>query len=391
MKHKSNCFLIVAIIAMGVLFQACLKDKTLKDKGFNMHVNISPAYGIPLVNLTIEGKDIVNQINKDSATRSYFLDYDPLDYDLCVITYDKTNIPFFFPQTFKQFDTTLTYPLDFFSDLRKDGWEPRQAFLSLYVDNKYTTDFRPTIKKVEYENLLGIKQSIPIDLNKINIIQASLYGEFKRTLAIDGFIINNPMDIVFQGRELTLSFGLETTNYPDFGGSLNLNPIIKVPAYFKLNNFVRRDTTAVNLTEIANVFNDTSVANLQNVTFYLSIVNGLPLRGELQVYFVDENYRLIDSIQKQEINLLSAIPNASDFRVETPLTTTPDPITISGERFDKIKNAKYLIFKETFSSYLDPATNTPSDIKLFKSNFITILLSCKIDTHLEGDPSEISY
>ncbi|MDR2408400.1 MAG: hypothetical protein LBE13_09870, partial [Bacteroidales bacterium] len=136
MKLRSNYFFIAVIIAIGVLFQACWKDKTLKDKGFDMQVNISPSYGIPLVNLNIEGKDIVNQINKDSATRSYYIDYDELEHDLCIITYDKTWIPLTLPTMFKKFDTIVKYPLDFFSDTRKDGWEPRQAFLSLYVDNR---------------------------------------------------------------------------------------------------------------------------------------------------------------------------------------------------------------------------------------------------------------
>jgi hypothetical protein len=391
MKLRNNYFFI-AVIAIGVLFQACWKDKTLKDKGFNMQVNISPSYGIPLVNLTIEGKDIVNRINRDSVTRSYFVDYDETEYDLCIITYDKTNIPVTLPTTLQNFDTIVKYPLDFFSDIRKDGWEPRQAFLSLYVDNTYTTDFRLTMRRADYENMAGIKLPITSDdLSKIDIVQASLFGTPKRSLVMDEFTVNNPADIVFRGREVTLDFGVESTNYPDYGGSLNLNPIVKVPAYLRLDNFIRRDTTSVDLTEIASIFNDTSVASLQNVTFYLSITNGLPLRGTLQVYFVDANYHIIDSIQKQEIDLKSGIPDASTYLIKTPMVTIPEPITISEERFDKIKDAKYLIFKESFSSYFDPVTNTLSDIKLFKSNFLKILLSCKIDTHLEGNLSNISY
>jgi hypothetical protein len=377
-------FFIVAIIATGVLFQACWKDKTLKDNGFNINVNIAPSYGIPLVNLDIQSKDIIAQINKDSVKQSYFIGYDELDHDLYVLTYNKVNIPVLFPPSIKSFDTVIKYPLNFFSDLRQYGWEPKLAYVFLYVDNGYYTDFSLNLRRIEYENASGIKPLTLDDLSKTDTIRSSIDGTYRRSLVIDGFTVSDPFDIVFYGKEITFDFGLTTTNFADINGSLNLNPVIKIPAYFKLYDFARRDTTSVNMTELTKVFNDTSVLGLQNVTFYLNITNALPLQGTLQVYFADANYHIMDSILSHEIILNAGIPDASTYLIKTPLVTTEE-LSMSEEKFNKIKDAKYIIFKESLSSY------KLSDVKLFKSNYMRIALSCKIDTHLNGNPSEISY
>ncbi|MDR2410864.1 MAG: hypothetical protein LBE13_22510, partial [Bacteroidales bacterium] len=252
------------------------------------------------------------------------------------------------------------------------------------------TNFHLNIKKIEYVNKAGQVQSVVTNPSKVNVIRASTDGTSVRSLAIDGFNIIDPHDIVFNGVDFTLDFNLTSDYSPGNIGNLNLNPVIKVPAYFTLYDLERRDTTSVNLAEVAKIFNDTSVLSLRNVTFYLNITNALPMGGRVQVYFADENYHIIDSIQSDEISLEYGIPDASTFLIKTPMVTTTE-IKISEEKFNEIKDAKYLIFKEFYSSYPDPVTKKASDVKLFKSNYIKILLSCKIDTHLEGNPSNISY
>jgi hypothetical protein len=387
MKLQKNYFFLVAMIATGVLLQACWKDKTLKDKElFDVHANISPAYGIPLVNLDIQGKDIVMEINKDSATHDYVITYDQSDYDLCVITYDKTNLLVELSSLpVLTLDTSLTYALDFFSDLRRDGWKPKQAFLSLYVDNDYDANLTLNLQALTYENGNGLPQPVTGDSinSKIHPISFSADGQPKRSLAVDELSVINPSDIVFKGTKLTIDFSVTADRPPTYGSRLNLNPIIKVPAYFTLDGFARRDTTSVNLSELTKIFNDTSALALQDVTFYLSITNGMPLTGKAQVYFADANYRILDSILMEEIDLKPGIPDAS-FRVQTPVVTTAE-ITMSEEKFNKIKDAKYLIFKESLYSYRS------EDVKLFKSNFLKILLSCKINTKLNGKLSDVSY
>jgi hypothetical protein len=213
-------------------------------------------------------------------------------------------------------------------------------------------------------------------------------GNPKRSTVINGFTITDPYDIVFNGREVTFDFNFISDNFPNVGGKLNLNPIIRVPAYFRLFDFARRDTTSVNMEEIAKIFDDSSALSMQNITFYLNVTNGLPLLANLQVYFADANYRIIDSLQTHEIVLESGIPDPSTFLVKTPVVTTEE-ISMDKKQFDKIKPAKYLIFKESFTSH--GVENSSVYIKLFKSNFMKILLSVKIDTKLNGNLSDISY
>jgi len=370
---------------MGILFQSCWKDKTLRDKNFNdIKVSISPSYGVPLVNLKIRGDDVVRRINRDSATNSFFVEYDENDYDLCVIVYDKTNIFIPLLPNFTAFDMVVEYSLDFFGDLRKDGWTPMVAHAMLYVDNDYTTGFKLNIKKLDYEDFYGRIKSVVTagSLPKTGFVAAATEsGTFKRSLAIDKLVVNDPIDIVFKGREASLSFELTSDNPLSDSGRLNLNPIIKIPAHIIMNNFVRRDTVSVSLKEILKYAED-DVVSIEKVTFYLKLVNSQPLDAKMQIYFADANYRILDSIYDEEIVVKSGIIDTYTYLIQSA-TTTEEAINMTKEKLKKVRNTKFLIIRETFTS------GNSADVKLFKSNYIDVILSAKVDTKIKGTISEI--
>ncbi len=384
MKLHNNFLPIIIISIIGIILQACWKDKTLRDKDFDdIEINISPSYGIPLANLTILGKDLVNQINKDSSSNSFFVEYDKSNNDLCVIVYDKTNIPILLPPSFISFDSTVKFPLNFFVDLRVNGWTPKEAFVVLYADNSYTTNLKLNIEKLDYENTSGVIKPVSTDdLSNTNTILAATQSQTpKRSLVKDKININDPADLIFNGTDIYFQFDVLPEEPLNNNEPLNLNPVLKVPAHFQMDNLERRDTTGINLSDIAQFFNDSTIS-LQNITFYLKALNALPLNVKMQIYFADINYQITDSIQTNDILIKSGIPDGSYF-VKSPTTTTQE-INMAKEKFKKIQDSKYLIVKESFTSY------NSSDVKLFKSNSIGIILSAKIDTQLQGTISEIS-
>jgi len=384
MKAFNNFFSIVILCVFGVLLQSCLKDKTLKNKKFeDIRVNISPSYGVPLVNLKITGEDVVRRINRDSATRSFFVEYDKNDYDLCIIVYDKTIIPVMFPPDFTVFDTFIEYPLDFFGDLRKDGWIPMTAQAMLYVDNSYTTSFNLNLKKLDYNDLYGISKSVVTagSVPKTGIVEAATTsGAFKRTLTIDKLVADDPFDLVFKGRDAILSFELTSANPPGDKGRLNLNPILKIPAHLIMDNFVRRDTVSVSLNEILKH----DAVSIDTITFYLKMINAQPLDAKVQVYFVDANYHVLDSLREKEFFVEAGITNPSTYLVQTPTITIKEEeaISMTKEKLQKVQNTRFLIIKETF-------TSNGKDAKLFKSNYIDVILSAKVDAKIKGYVSEI--
>ena len=389
MKPIKFFFSMVVICAVGVLSQSCWKDKTLKDNGLNVRLNISPTYGIPLMDLTIKGEDVVKRINKDSATKYFYIEYNADDHDLCVIVYDKTNIPIVLSPTSTSTDTLVSYPLNFFVDLRKnEGWTPMVAYALLYADNYYATSFDFNIKKLDYENQDGIKKSA-VSAGTLPLsgrIYAAVNGTPKRTLAVDTLTIHNPYDIVFKGERAFVDFSLTSANPPGDDGKLNLNPRIKVPAHIIADNFVRRDTVAASM-EGTSKYADDPTVTVEKITMFVKAINSLPLDANVQIYFVDKDYRIIDSIRKEDIFVKAGIVNPSTYLIQTPIVTE-EKIDMPNEKFKRLENTRYLIIRERFTSW-EEASKMYKDVKLFKSNYMNVLLSVKLDTKIDGTTSEI--
>jgi hypothetical protein len=360
--------------------QSCWKDESLKDKDFDdIHINISPSFGIPLADLTLTGGDIVKQFDLSDSSSQFYVEYEA--DGLCVIVYDKTNSRISLPPVLP-FDTTVSFPINYFSGLRIDGVTVEEARVNLNIDNGYTKDIHFHVDKLEYEDENGIiKQVTTGNLNNTNVIKAATSnGQFTRTQLFKDFLkIRDPLDIVKNGKYLYLGFDLDYELLEN-SASINLNPVVKVPAWFTIENFSRKDTVSADLTNLSDIFNDTTIS-LKEATLYLTINNGLPMETDLQVYFADENYRLIDSLQSKELQIPSGV--ISSYKLVQP-TSASFEINISEQRFKKIEKSKYIIFKESFR------TNNGRDVKLFRSNTLGITLSAKAKAEVNGTISDIT-
>jgi len=392
MKPLNKFFSIVVLCVAAILLQSCWKDKTLRDKGPDVRLNISPTYGIPLMDLTIKGEDVVKRINRDSATKNFYIEYNKDDYDLCVIIYDKTNIPISIPPNFTSLDTVVKFSLNFFVDLRKnEGWTPMLAYVMLYTDNSYTTTgFDLTLKKWEYENQDGIMKSAVAAgiLPKTSRIMAAVAsGVSRRTLTIDTLPIYDPTNIIFKGEMSALGFSVKADNPPGNNGKINLNPRIEVPAHVKVDSFIRRDTVAASLKGTAKYADDPTI-HIEKVTMFVKAINSLPLDANVQIYFADVNYRILDSIRDYDIFVKAGIVDASTYLIKTPIITDEE-IDMSNEKFKRLENTRYLIIRERFTSR-EAVSKEIKDVKLFKSNYMNVLLSVKLDTKIDGTISEIN-
>lgn len=379
MIKKCTFFILPFCVALFVL-QSCWKDESLKDKTFDdININITPSFGIPLANLTITGGDFVKQLNTSASSNNFHVEYDK--DELCIIVYDKTNTRITLPPVLP-FDTTIIFPIDYFSDLRFEGLTLMQAFINMNVDNEYTKDITFQVKKLTYMDESGSEnQAVTSGLNNTNIIKAAKTNDqpTRTQLFRDFLSIENPSDVINHGTDFQFGFDLNYDSLQN-SGELNLNPIIKVPAWFIVENHLRMDTVSINLEDVSDVFNN-ETASLKTVTLYLTIDNGLPLEANLQVYFMDENYRLIDSLQSNEMHIPWG--EISSYQLIKP-TLASFEITMSKEKFKKIEKSKYLIFKEKYRSYAG------RDVKLFKSNTLKVVLSAKVTTEVNGNISEIT-
>jgi hypothetical protein len=385
MKKYCNGFLITALSLTCVLWQSCLKDKTLKDKEGGIHLDISPSYGVPLANVTIDGENMAKFLNKDSASHSWFIEFDRSDHDLCVIVYDKENISFALPNTITSIDTTAVFPISsYLTDLRKQqGWLPKEAWFFLYADNGYTTQIDLDLQLLDYKDENQVTLPLTHSLLLTNpILPATSASVKRRSLVVDKLIVEDPVEIALKAIDIRMQFRLSYGQITN-NGMLNLNPILKIPVFFFTPTGVHRsDTTGVNLSAIAEIFEGENIS-LKNITLYLKVINGMPLDATTQIYFADANYRILDSIKTGgDILVKSGIPNAANYLVVQKVETVEE-IALSEQQYNKIKDAKYLIIKEFFTSYQQ------KPVKIFKSNTMDVILSAKVDTHVQGDLDDV--
>jgi len=108
----------------------------------------------------------------------------------------------------------------------------------------------------------------------------------------------------------------------------------------------------------------------------------MPLDDSVQVYFEDKNYNILDSIRETDIFVKAGLTDFSTYLVHTP-TVTEEEISMSQEKFKKIRDTKFLIIRERF-------TSNGKDAKLFKSNYMNVIMSVKVDAKVNGTISEIN-
>ncbi len=122
-----------------------------------------------------------------------------------------------------------------------------------------------------------------------------------------------------------------------------LDAEVELPLYGKVNGFTVYDTLDLNLADYKKI---------KEVEFKLVTDNGFPADVEVQVYFTDDNYNVIDQLMDPVENILSAAPVGPDGRV-LEKRTKETFIPVNRDRFTNIKDNATKIIIEAVSFTLD--------------------------------------
>lgn len=189
---------------------------------------------------------------------------------------------------------------------------------------------------------------------------------------------NSNVDELISALPHHISFGADFETIPGGkydlpAGSINKVGIeVSLPLELRLSNIVFTDTLDFDLGL------DSDSANVTNLTINFAADNGFPLGMKTQVYFVDENYMVIDSLFTDgHFNLEPA--SVSNGKT-TESVNSKVTIEISGDRMDKISAAKYLMPNILFNS-TDAENNV--NVKLYSTYEFGLKLSAKVDLDIE--------
>ena len=178
--------------------------------------------------------------------------------------------------------------------------------LSVYSASKDTTS-----NFVLDENPYDI---IAPGLDSVGILKKTIIANIYNTNSnIQDMISLLPSRLNYSVTATTNPGGVTTDNFVTDSSELQVDFEAVVPLYLYARNFVLEDTLEFN-------FEDEIGENadyIENLELILEVKNSLPMNVEMQLYFVDENYEILDSMFVDDKVLISPTLNIED-KVDNP-------------------------------------------------------------------------
>ena len=227
---------------------------------------------------------------------------------------------------------------------------------------------------------------IPMDsINPYNVSYALSVGTtMEDSLKVDKN--NSNIALIMEKRPQWLKFiahantnpmGLDHSNFVTSTSLLEAEIVVELPLWGYIYNFHRRDTIEFDMSDIYNEYNPAS-----RVMARIDIQNGFPVEAFGQVYFVDNNYVVLDSLfHNYEERLLKAALVNSEGRVldyERKVTK----IEFDLNRLEKIKNTKHVILGGQANT---TAANNQSVVKIYNDYRIIFDIGFEVDFDVNID------
>ncbi len=153
--------------------------------------------------------------------------------------------------------------------------------------------------------------------------------------------------------------------------AISFNVDLEFELFGSIENFTLEDTISLNF--------DEDVEEIEYMLFRINLANGFPIDASAQVYFVDENYLVLDSLMTNGTNILPGAITGGypEYRVIESVNKITD-ILVDRSRFNNILDSDYLIFKIALS------TSNQQLVKIYEDYNIEIklgtILGLTIDT-----------
>ncbi len=213
----------------------------------------------------------------------------------------------------------------------------------------------------------------PFDLNYPSLSQIgqslNTIIPYQENASLAVVINKSPTEIIFKLKvKLNPDNNASIPNFMLENSKIDIGLHLELPLVGRMNGFVLQDTLGFALAE--------KLENAEEVTFRINATNAFPLDVNVQVYFADSLYQIIDSIIPNSDNIiLSGLVDAT-----THIVTVPTPklteVVISKERVRKIERMKAsnLIIRGKLSSF----NNGNQDVKITSKDYLDVKLSMKI-------------
>ncbi|MBN2681949.1 MAG: hypothetical protein JXR58_05540 [Bacteroidales bacterium] len=214
----------------------------------------------------------------------------------------------------------------------------------------------------------------------------SQIGQFASDMLSLNKTNSNIMDVVeTQPKYIFFSVESETNplgpgfdyNFVTDSSRFDLELEVELPLYGNAKYWLLQDTADLDFSAL---YEDLDIIDWIN--FRLVAENGMPTEARLQVYFVDSNYVMVDSLISNELIIQSGGLDAAG-KVVSP-TTLVTNMRYEHDRIQNLKDVKYILYSGTVNT-----TNAATELVRFYSHYnIDIGLGAQVQVKID-DSSDL--
>lgn len=328
-------------LAATVMLESCVKDYFELDK-LSTDQEWDPTIAVPLVSSSLEMTELLGVEETETELGSLEIGSNgalTLVYKGSVETSDFLSAE------------KDTIDIAILSEVSGQGLislvDPKIVFTSR---NSFGYNINATVTQLDGENLDGI-YPITSSLDPIDIpVQVPSSSQQGQTLSDSSTVLNsgnsNFNDVITNSRPWLINFEVafapDTATIPPNFYSNNAKVKVDVDIEFPLNG-------ALKDVEFLDTIADFEIEGASDPSVSSGLIrlitsNGLPLDMSMQVYFVDEQYTVLDSIFSKPDFIKSGNINATTLKLEAPVELTTDAV-LDRAKLDKLENTKNLIIK----------------------------------------------
>jgi hypothetical protein len=361
---------------------SCKKDKTVGEGSITF--DLDPTYGLPLANVDIHAEDIAGTINKKAD--DYYVEFvnDAIaGIQIAQVTWEKGDIdPIVIPAGMPAlpYRDSGFYALNFLNDFRKiPGLKPHLAYLDVYVDNPSDVNIRFDLSGMYLEDSGGTRISLTNTMTDTVITANTERFHLFRAVLDNNDLANL---LIMRGAKIHYTFDIVPSGSPSSNATIKFTSYLRMPCWVTLADWHRADTVNLNMESVAKYFDDTNHVYAKEGEIYIRGINAIPANVNIQIYFTDSNFVVLDTLRPEEmLHINAAIPDAAGHVVTTK--DYQSIVKLTAERARMLENVAKIIISQDYSSY------NQSDVKLFKENHLLLRMAIKAQGRIWGTIDEV--
>lgn len=251
-----------------------------------------------------------------------------------------------------------------------------KILISFLTENSFSCPMKLTIQEViAYKKDVGtpiedLQKSFELNYPSIDNLGEAVSSPNLENIPSEQLIdaiMDNPDRMVFKIKaEINPDKDPSKINAILAESGLKLKTRMQLPLTGSISRFKIQDTINMDLKD---------VDNLADLHLKLNTANAFPLNVNMQIYFVDSTYKVLDSLfnQAERPVLKAGITDPDqDYKVVQP-TDFKDEIPIYGPRIEALKKADFLIL----NAYLQSYKHETQPIKVYNNSYLDLKLGIK--------------